>query len=245
MRIFKKSAPVNEKRKLLEKIISEKSFTYRPISKVIKGAVKSNSKILDIGCGEGNVSLLLAKKNNNVTGIDISSEAISIARKKAKMLNLEKKANFFIQDAHRLKSTGKFDIAICIEVLEHVKDDNKVIKNIYRKLKKTGTLIVTVPSKNASLYKLKSVKAYDQKIGHLRRYSARSLSNKLKKNNFKVLKVKKTEGILRNSLFFTKYGVLPLKIINRFPLFAKTFESLDNLSLKLFKESQITIIARK
>ncbi len=245
MRIFKKNIAVNKERRRLEKIISEKSFTYKPLFKNIRSVLKKNSKVLDIGCGEGNIGLLLAQKNNDVTGVDISSKAISVAQKKAKILNLKDKTTFLVQDAHYLKLKNKFDIAICIEVLEHVKDDTRIIKNIYKQLKKTGTLIITVPSKNAPLYKLKSIKAYDQKIGHLRRYSAKTLSNKLKEGKFKVLKIKKTEGIIRNFLFFTSYGTFLLKIINRFPLFTKVFEKTDNLFLKIFKESQITIIAKK
>ncbi|MDD3679430.1 MAG: methyltransferase domain-containing protein [Candidatus Shapirobacteria bacterium] len=246
MRIFKISGIVNKKEIfVLKKTISEQSFTYKPLFRELKKYIKKNSMILDAGCGEGNISLILAKKNNNITGIDISKKAINTAKKKAKILGLEKRTKFFVRDIHNFKLKEKFDFVVCVEVLEHIENDSQTIKNISNHIKKFGLLIITTPSKNAPLYRLKNVKEYDKKIGHIRRYYEKDLINKLEKNDLEILEIKKTEGVLRNFLFFTHFGKFLLKVVNRFFLISIIFEKIDDLLLKLFKESQITIIAKK
>ncbi|MDD5073732.1 MAG: class I SAM-dependent methyltransferase [Candidatus Shapirobacteria bacterium] len=245
MRIFKKGDPVNKEKQKLNKIISEKSFTYAPFFKKIREHLKPQSKILDAGCGEGNVSLILAKNHHRVWGIDLSKKAIALAEKRAKKLNLEKHATFYIGNLEKLTINKKFDVIFCIEVLEHVRNDEKVIKNLFSHLKSGGLILITVPSKSAPLYKLKSVKKYDTKIGHLRRYCQKELIEKLKKAGFKQITLKKTEGLLRNFLFFTAIGRLLLKFVNRSILISKLFEKVDCAFLKIFEGSQITAFANK
>ncbi len=245
MRIFKKRELVNKEKRKIKKMVSEKSFTYAPLFKKTKKYIKKHSNILDAGCGEGNISLLLAMKENKVLGFDISREAIISAQKKSKTLNLEAKTNFLVQDIQNFNLNKKFDVIFCIEVLEHIKNDNNAIRNLSLHLKKNGLIIITVPSKNAPLYRLKSIKRYDKKIGHLRRYDEKELINKLKKENLESILVEKTEGLFRNSLFFTSCGEMFLKIANHSFLISFIFEEIDNVFLKLFGGSQITAIATK
>ena len=245
MRIFKKKDLVNKKEKKLNKVISEKSFTYAPLFKKIKKHIKGQPEILDAGCGEGNISLLLAKNNSRVWGIDISKEAIVSAKKKMKMLGLQNRVTFLIEDLERLTLNKKFDVVVCIEVLEHIKNDNQSIENLFSHLKNKGLAIITVPSKNAPLYRLKFIKKYDMEVGHLRRYDEKTLTNKLKRAGFEQIILEKTEGIFRNFLFFTSSGKLLLKFANRFLLISKIFEKIDCLFLKMFEGAQITAFAIK
>lgn len=245
MRIFKKEPLVNKKKRNLNKIISEKSFTYTPLFKRIKKHLEKHLEILDAGCGEGNISLILAQKNHSVWGIDVSKKSIILAKKKAKILNLQNRVVFLAGDLQKLTIKKKFDVIICIEVLEHIKKDDSVIKNLFLHLKDGGLAIITVPSKNALLYKLKHIKEYDFRVGHLRRYSQKSLADKLKNAGFKKIILEKTEGVFRNFLFYTSFGNFLLKFVNRSLLISKMFEKIDCVSLRLFKESQITAFAIK
>lgn len=245
MRIFKKRAPVNKENQKLNKIISEKNFTYTPLFKKIQKYLEPQLKILDAGCGEGNISLILAKNHHRVWGIDLSKQKVSLAKKRAKKLNLEKCATFSVGNLEKLTINKKFDVVFCIEVLEHVKNDEKVIRNLFSLLNSGGLIIITVPAKSAPLYKLKSVKKYDTKVGHLRRYCQKELMEKLKRAGFKQVRLKKTEGLLRNFLFFTTIGRFLLKLVNRSTLISKLFEKVDCAFLKVFEGSQITIVARK
>ncbi len=74
-----------------------------------------NPALLDIGCGSGAIALaLLSKaKNANAVLIDVSSEALEIARANARELNLEKRAEFILSDLFtNLPRERKFDLIV-------------------------------------------------------------------------------------------------------------------------------------
>src|SRR5690606_25098632 len=70
-----------------------------------------------------------------------------------------------------------FDVSLCLEVLEHIEDDSKAVKEISRVLKPGGILIAAVPY----TYYWKS---YKKRLGHFRHYTKESFSNLLKHNGF-------------------------------------------------------------
>lgn len=75
-----------------------------------KYGYKKVEKILDLGCGIGDHSLLLAKKGYNLTGIDLSKKLINVARKKT---SREKaKIKFIAKDARNLNLKKEFDAVI-------------------------------------------------------------------------------------------------------------------------------------
>ena len=108
----------------------------------------NNKVVLDIACGEGYGSGLLATKANKVFGVDISSAAVKHARKKYKLPNLE----------FRVGSTSKIpiddfyvDLVISFETIEHHDAHDEMMKEISRVLKPGGMLIISSPEK--SIYK--------------------------------------------------------------------------------------------
>ncbi len=102
-------------------------------------------KILDLGCGKGDISILLGEMGANVIGIDYSRDGINMA--KDSLLNGKKikgSVKFYLMDAKRLKfNKNTFDIVISIDVFEHLysEDLKIVIKKISRVLKKDGFLL--------------------------------------------------------------------------------------------------------
>jgi SAM-dependent methyltransferase len=197
---------------------------------------------LDIGCGAGTVDFYLANKGYDVTGIDISSRAISSCQKTAKNLGL-KNTNFIEVDFPKKSLPERFDFIICSEIIEHLDDDQLAFKQINKLLKPKGLLIVTTPSKNAPLYRWGLTNKFDQRVGHLRRYDPNSLSKEIKNHGFKIVKIEITEGIIRNFLFTNS-------IAGKFVRFVKYFVSdivthLDNVSTAVFGGSDIIIVARK
>lgn len=96
--------PRPETELLVEKIISE-NFTLEEI------------RILDIGTGSGNIPIIIKKNipNAEITSIDISENAIEIARKNEEIILKTNKINFLnldIFDEEKLKSLGKYDIIV-------------------------------------------------------------------------------------------------------------------------------------
>ncbi len=231
-------------RNLQKRVISEKNFTYRNIIEVLNN-IKFGNQVLDIGSGVGTIGFYLASQGKQVTGIEIAQEAVTAATKSARLMGLEGKIDFIKGDFLKWEDERKFDFVICSEVLEHLRDDNKALVNIYQLLKKDGLLLVTVPSKNAPLYRLSLAGKFDKRVGHLRRYQMKEIASLLKKNQFRILRKKKTEGILRNSLFVFRVGNFPNRLANKFPLISDFLTLIDNIFLKLFGESNIIVVCKK
>lgn len=231
-------------RKLQRRIINSKNFVYQYIIKLIEKYLMPHSKVLDVGCGVGTVSFYLASQGYLVTGIDISRKAIDLARVNSKLLLGKNRPIFKVFDFLKIGlSKNFFDAVIITEVLEHLEDDERAVKIISGSLKKNGVVIASSPSLNAPLFKLGLVGKFDQRVGHLRRYSPKSFKKIFSDNGFKIIKIELKEGLIRNFLFTNSIGEKFIRFI-RGPL-TPLVTYLDDLTLNLFGESQIYLVARK
>ena len=113
--------------------------------------ILKKKKVLDLGCGGGILSETLAEEGANVLAIDLSKKLISEAMKRAKLKKL--KINYKCQSIKNLKdSSAKFDIILCMEVVEHVKDYKNFIKSAFECLKKDGIIIISTINKSIISY---------------------------------------------------------------------------------------------
>lgn len=100
------------------------------------------ARILDIGCGYGNLVLRLEQEYPNTVGVDLDADAIAIAAKSACV------AQFHKQDGTELPfEDGSFDVVVLSDVLEHVerRQQRPVIEEARRVVRDGGRLILTVP----------------------------------------------------------------------------------------------------
>ena len=206
----------------------------------------NNLKVLDVACGVGALSFYFASLGAKIRGIDISERAISICQKTQKFLSKEKnefkKMNFEEISIEKFRSKEKFDLVLCSEIIEHVKDDDLFLKKIHQQLKKGGILYLSTPSPENILYKTGKLKKFDKEVGHLRRYTQKEIIQKLEKNKFKIKKNKKVESPLRNILFNSHIAILN-KLI-RGPLIP-AFDILDRFLINFFGYTDNIIIAEK
>lgn len=228
------------------KTITGSNFTYYNVLKFLNPLLKTGKRlrILDYGCGSGALSFYLAKMGNRVTGVDISKNAISICRNSAKEIGLSKNSSFISTDEwNRLHSSVKYDLVICIEVIEHLNDDLRIIKKLAGLLRKDGFILITTPSIFAPLSRLGILKSFDDRVGHLRRYRASDLIRILSKNGLLISKVEVKEGVLRNFLFTFS---LPGKLVKfiRGPI-SHAVMFTDDILVKIFGGSNIHILAKK
>lgn len=226
------------------KIISSNNFTYRHIIRYIHKYLKNDkAKVLDIGCGAGTVCFYIANKGNRVVGFDISTKAIKACNESARAMGLDKLAKFKVINFPNQSIDDEFDLIIFSEVIEHLKDDNLALKRIYNMLNRNGIVIITTPSRNAPLCKLGYAKGFDKRVGHLRRYTIEDLSKQCRSAGFRIVETNKIEGILRNFLFLSPYAGKLVRFIKFFISDIVTF--IDNLTIPIFGESNIIIVARK
>ncbi len=105
-----------------------------------------NLKILDVGCGGGIICEPLARLGAKVTGIDFAPNNIIAAKIHSKKNKL--KINYINKDIEKLKLDEKFDIILMFEVLEHLDNWKKTIKNIKKNLNKNGLIIISTINRN-------------------------------------------------------------------------------------------------
>ena len=142
------------------------------IEKIIKkNAKKKKLKILDFGSGSG-VNLSMLSKYGHVSIFETHKETQKYLK------NLYKGTKFQVINS---LNTHKFDLILMADVLEHIKNDKKQIKLLFKKLKKNGKILLTVPAFK-SLFTHKDII-----LGHYRRYNIREIREIFKK--FRVLKL--------------------------------------------------------
>ena len=98
-----------------------------------------NLKIIDVGCGGGIACEPLARLGANVTGIDASKAAISVAKEHAISQNLT--INYTCADIKDISDT--FDLITCLEVVEHVDDLPKFANHLVQRLNSNGLLVLS------------------------------------------------------------------------------------------------------
>ena len=104
--------------------------------------------MLDIGCGGGLISESLAKTNAQVTGIDENIYNIKQAKEHAKINSLKITYKNQSLDLFFKKNKKKFDLILCLEVLEHVDNVEKTIEKISKLMNPDGTLILSTINRN-------------------------------------------------------------------------------------------------
>lgn len=128
---------------------------FRLISKVLKSY--NSCSILDAGCGYGFNSLMLSKKGI-VAGVDQDYTRLKVAKQICQGFNVK----LFQADLINLPfPNNKFDLVICFEVLEHIKDDLLGLKELKRVTKQSGKIIISFPEAKANIV------GYEN-FGHLR-----------------------------------------------------------------------------
>ena len=109
--------------------------------------IKKDIKVLDLGCGSGNLAIMLASKGAYVTAIDYSQDAIKMAKSNLEHQSERIKKRIILKkmDMHKMNfEYNHFDYVICIDVFEHIYKEEleNIMDKISRTLKKGGTLFV-------------------------------------------------------------------------------------------------------
>jgi 2-polyprenyl-3-methyl-5-hydroxy-6-metoxy-1,4-benzoquinol methylase len=160
-------------------------------------AKPKNTKILDVGCGNGWLTNILIDNGFDVYGTDASESGIAIARKK----NPDK---FFLQDLAKeelpVELQGiKFDTIISTEVIEHLYAPKKYLEFCKKVLKKTGggELIISTPYhgylKNVALSLFGKLDNHFTVLwdgGHIKFWSKKSLTKALEEQGFRITNFK-------------------------------------------------------
>ncbi|MFZ5424783.1 MAG: class I SAM-dependent methyltransferase [Patescibacteria group bacterium] len=127
--------------------VGDLNFKRRILTMLDYMNIQPGDKILDMGCGEGFYSMIFDQLFDvEVTAVDYDEEILSMARE---WLNNATKVTLMQGDITNLPfEDNYFDKIVCTEVLEHIPDDVKAAKELFRVLKPGGVLAATVPNWN-------------------------------------------------------------------------------------------------
>ncbi len=172
-------------------------------------------RILDVGCGDGNFSLLLKQAcgANEVYGIDIAEKGVESARRKgvkALQVDLDEQ-NLPFEDEY-------FDAVFAGEVIEHLFDPDRFLGEVYRVLRRQGGIFVLSTPNLASIHNrialllgfqpYSVVVSLHNSVGHLlfraggaapdhiRFFTLHSLKELLKVQSFRIIKIEGSQAML-------------------------------------------------
>lgn len=112
------------------------------IADIIQTYCQPGAKVLDIGCGNGNIARGIGSLGYHVTGIDFSENAVRYAKSKNMLPNVD----FKVCSAEQVTDGDQFDAVICSEVLEHLHNPGGLMNTIAKILRPGAILIATVPN---------------------------------------------------------------------------------------------------
>jgi len=163
--------------------IDETNFWFRSRNRLLIWTLAKyfpeNSSFLEIGCGPGYVlnGIKTQFPQMIVRGSDIYTESLALASKRLPDTEL------FQMDATDVPFVDEFGVVGAFDVIEHIKDDEKTLREIHRAIKPGGGIIITVPQhpfmwSNADVYAC-----------HVRRYTKRELKTKMEKSGFRIIRM--------------------------------------------------------
>lgn len=125
------------------------------VLKIIKQTGITNCKLLDVGCGTGNVAIPLSEQGLDVTAVDLSDEMLIVAKEKSEAKGTDIK--FFQQDMKELEGLGIFDVVISLcDSVNYLNNQDEVattFQRVYDHLNYNGVFVFDVHS----IYKINEI----------------------------------------------------------------------------------------
>jgi SAM-dependent methyltransferase len=107
--------------------------------------VDPGMRVLDVGCGVGRWSRLLAARGAGVTGVDLSPTMIGEASRRAAAAGLAERCRFLVEDSSSLDLGAKFDLVLGVTMLQHILDPHALraaVERIACHVAPTGRIVL-------------------------------------------------------------------------------------------------------
>jgi SAM-dependent methyltransferase len=158
-------------------------FWFRNRAALIAWAIRTHfpaaTSVLEVGCGAGGVLLGIQQTSPRarLTGSELLLPGLRRAQQRLAGVELVQ------MDAHHIPFEREFDVIGAFDVLEHIDDDESVLREMNRALAIGGGIVITVPQ-HAWLWS-----QFDEACGHRRRYTRQGLVGKLRAAGFEPVRV--------------------------------------------------------
>ena len=122
-------------------------YVRRELKKLRKKFGDREISIYDAGSGYGQYTYFMSEKLKpcKIYSVDVKEDWIKDSEEFFKSRKIDN-VKFGVEDLTKIEHAGKFDLIVCIDVMEHIQDDVKVFGNYFRALKSNGYLLINTPS---------------------------------------------------------------------------------------------------
>ena len=107
--------------------------------------IDDNDEVINVGCGNGPQAVIYKDRYKNMVGVDINQERLDMAKQVARYFGV-KNFETICANVEDIPLNKEFDKAVAIDIVEHVIHPEKLVGEIYRLLKREGTLLITFPA---------------------------------------------------------------------------------------------------
>ncbi len=154
-------------------------------------SVKPGDRALDLGCGAGEFTAILAEAGAGAIGADVAEAALARARTAHPALDFRRVP----ADGPLPFEDNSFELVWASEVIEHVADTARWLSEVRRVLVPRGALLVTTPSHGRLRVATGGVERFSEPLGdHLHLYTRRSLTGLLRDFGFEQVAVRAVGG---------------------------------------------------
>lgn len=202
----------------MKKIFDSHMNCIRSVLEEISARYQDKKRLLDIGCGDGTRTVIFDSFQRRLTGIDRMDWLSGSVRNR-----LDFRKEDFMEGKLSI-SDGSFDIAISIDVVEHLRDPVPMLKEMHRVLEKDGIFIISTPNRNRlfgfflQLFGLRKFPYYPdgKKVNaepysaHVVEYTFSGLRKLIEENGFKVIRGHKIFYGVTSGYGFTTFFSAPL-----------------------------------
>ncbi len=205
--------------KILDLMFLRSWYVRRELKRLRKMFGDRKITIYDAGTGYGQYTYFMSKELQpcEIYSVDVKEDWINDCKEfffSQKISNV----SFAVEDLTTINHNEKFDLVICVDVMEHIVEDVKVFENFYNSLKKGGYLLINTPS----IYGGSDVHDDNDEsfIGEHARdgYSKEDLESKLHPIGFKTYQSKYTYGFWGDKAW--RLGIkYPIMLVNISKLF--------------------------
>ncbi|MFH1826927.1 MAG: class I SAM-dependent methyltransferase [bacterium] len=228
------SNPVVEEKKILNSYINSDFYPEEDIENLtdvyeyytdIKIPKTKRNKILEIGCGNGRLLARLKKLGfKDINGLEPSKKAVA-----ASPINVDQKkivVDYFKENQFKQSS---FDVVVFFQVLDHVVNPNKFLKEVYRILKPGGYVLAIIHNSKSLSAKLLGEASPIIDIQHINLFDKENIRKIFNINNFKVISVFSTFTTYSIS-YWLKIIPIPKVVKNLF----KNLNILNRINVKMY-----------
>ena len=132
---------------LLDLLLLRTWHVHKELREWAKGKTDEPIKILDAGSGYGQYSYFLSGMSPKweILAVDVKDEQVADCNRFFREIN-RTNVQFAVADLVTYREQDMFDLALSVDVMEHILEDVEVFKNIHASLKPGGMLLISTPS---------------------------------------------------------------------------------------------------